>query len=297
MEGRALVGRDRELDALEDALRCLRNGERAVVMLDGEPGIGKTRLLEELAAKMIAQGGVVAWGRTWEVGMTPAFWPFLQVLAALEVESDRAPLLGSLESRADAATRLTRFGEVAAFLSRRAAATPIAILLDDLHAADPSSLQLLEYVLPLSLRQRVLWALAARDSDAGKDIAAALGRIARAARRLPLARLDRGQVSALVGDRERRRARVRTQRGQPAVRGGAGGVGAEWRLAALAGAVERAHGHSRSAGRAARGEQRRAGRGCGRGPRLPRSGRRATCSASTSSGRGCSPRSGWRWSR
>jgi hypothetical protein len=97
--------------------------------------------------------------------------------------------------------RLARFGEVAGFLARRARAQPIAILLDDLHAADPASLQLLEYVLPLLLGTRVLFALAARDSECTPEVSGALGRIQRSARRLPLNRLDRQQVGQLVAAR------------------------------------------------------------------------------------------------
>ena len=148
-----LVGRDRELEALAAIVSRVASGERVVVMVTGEPGIGKTSLLEELAARMRAAGGVGGWGRAAEVGITPAFWPWIQALAALETGEDRAPSLATVDARAGAAGRLARFGEVAAFLGRRAAARPIALVLDDVHAADPSSLQLLEDVLQLADRR------------------------------------------------------------------------------------------------------------------------------------------------
>ncbi len=201
MEVSALVGRDRELAACDAALRTIQAGDRAVLMISGEPGIGKTRLLEELSSRIIAQGGRVAWGRMWEVGLTPPFWPWVQALSALAAEDEDAPAIGSLEERAHAAARLARFAEVAAFLARRAAAAPIAILLDDLHAADLSSLQLLEYVLPLLVRQRVLLGLAARDSEGSSAVAATLSRIQRSAKRLALARLAQSEVASLVGAR------------------------------------------------------------------------------------------------
>jgi tetratricopeptide (TPR) repeat protein len=201
VEGRALVGRDRELGVLEALVRQALSGERSVLALTGEPGIGKTRMLEALAASTIAQGGKAAWGRMLEVGLTPPFWPFTQILNALETDDDRAPLLGGLAERADAAARLAHFAEVAAFLVRRAKATPIALLFDDLHVADPSSLQLLEYLLPLLVRERVIVALAARDTGSTPETAAALGRIQRSALRLPLARLEREAALLLVGDR------------------------------------------------------------------------------------------------
>src|SRR5262249_25984231 len=130
---------------------------------------------------------------------TPPFWPWIQVLASLETPSDRAPALGSLEPHAGAASRLARFGEVTAFLARRAG--PVALLFEDLHAAGPSPVQLLEHVLPHLVGRPVLLALAARDTDAVGETAAVLGRIQRSARRVPLARLDAREVAELVGDR------------------------------------------------------------------------------------------------
>ena len=90
---------------------------------------------------------------------------------------------------------------MAGFLRRRAAHRPVVIVIDDLHAADPSSLELLEYVVAGAAGARLVFGLAARDGDAPRDVATALGRIQRGARRLPLAPLARGDVVALVGGR------------------------------------------------------------------------------------------------
>ena len=199
VQDRLLVGRDRELRILDDAVAAASRGDRAVLMITGEPGIGKTRLLEELVTRVIAADGIASWGRTWEVGHTPPFFPWTEVLAALGTPVDPAPALGSSEEHGDAKARFERFGEVVAFLRRRAAHAPIALLFDDLHAADPSSLQLVEYVLPLLVGQRVLFGLAARDQDASREIETVLARIQRGAFRVPLARLGEDDVRALVG--------------------------------------------------------------------------------------------------
>jgi hypothetical protein len=74
-------------------------------------------------------------------------------------------------------------------------------LLDDLHAADPSSLQLLQYVLPALAGSRVLVALAIRDTEGTLESRAALAKLQRGARRLPLARLGPADVQSLVGGR------------------------------------------------------------------------------------------------
>jgi hypothetical protein len=210
-----LVGRDRELGVLDEALDRAAAGERAVLVLTGEPGIGKSRLLGELATRGSARGAKVVWGRTSEVGLTPAFWPWMQILRALEVDDDRAPGIGNLGEHADAASRLAMFDAAVAFVARRAAAQSLVVLFDDMHAADPSSLQLLDYAVPLLADKRIVVAVAARDGDASADVAAVLGRVQRGARRLPLGRLARAAVDALVGDRADRTRVFELSEGNP----------------------------------------------------------------------------------
>jgi hypothetical protein len=201
MDGRALVGRERELAALDAALADAARGQRPVLLFSGEPGIGKTRLLEELAARAVAASATVAWGRVWEVGLTPPFWPWLEILGAIETPDDPAPPLGNLDAGAGAAARLLRFGQVRAFLLRRAALAPLVLLFDDAHAADASSLELLEWLLRELAGRRVLVAMAARDADASRETAAQLARLLPVAARHPLAPLSWAEVEALVNGR------------------------------------------------------------------------------------------------
>ncbi len=198
---RTLVGRARELEVLHQALADTIRGQRGVVFVTGEPGIGKTRLLEDWVEKSVAAGVVVAWGRVLEVGLTPPFWPWIQVLHSLQIDGERVPNSATFAPCIDTEARFARFAEVCSLITRRAQAAPLIIVLDDLHAADPSSLQLLEYLLPQLLGRRVLFALASRDADATGDIATALGRIQRTAIRLPLRRLEQPEVVELVGAR------------------------------------------------------------------------------------------------
>ena len=74
------VGRTGELAALTADLDAAVGGHGGVVLVAGEPGIGKTRLAEELAARAIVRGAVVLWGRCWEGAGAPAFWPWVQVI-------------------------------------------------------------------------------------------------------------------------------------------------------------------------------------------------------------------------
>jgi hypothetical protein len=187
--------------ALEEELAGVFRGERSVVLLVGEPGIGKTRMLEELASRAIARGGVVAWGRPSEVGLTSPFLPWIQVLTALETPEQRAPSLVHFEQSSDRVARLARFADIVAFVTRHAVRLPTVLLFDDVHAADPSSLELLEHVLPELLARPVLVALAARDQDTTEETASALARLQRAATCIYLDRLGPDDVAELVGTR------------------------------------------------------------------------------------------------
>ena len=86
------VGRERELATLLECLEAVRQGQGGVVLIAGEPGIGKTRLAEELAAVARARGMRVAWGRCWQGEGAPAFGPWLQVLRACLVTREPADL-------------------------------------------------------------------------------------------------------------------------------------------------------------------------------------------------------------
>src|SRR5262245_53605756 len=76
-----ILGRRAELDTLESAFSDARAGRGGIVLIVGEPGIGKSRLLEEVAR--MAAGAEVVWGRAWEAGGAPAYWPWTQVLRAI----------------------------------------------------------------------------------------------------------------------------------------------------------------------------------------------------------------------
>ena len=79
---RPFVGRTRELDELGAAFADASDGHGAVLLVCGEPGIGKSRLMEVLAASARADGWSVLVGRCWDGGGAPAYWPWVQVVRA-----------------------------------------------------------------------------------------------------------------------------------------------------------------------------------------------------------------------
>src|SRR2546423_9717405 len=86
--GDSIVGPRRELGGLRAWLDAARDGAGRLVLCVGEPGIGKTRLAQELAGFALAGGSAVTWGRCVEAEGAPAFWPWRQVLRTLGVDPD-----------------------------------------------------------------------------------------------------------------------------------------------------------------------------------------------------------------
>jgi predicted ATPase len=78
----ALVGRDGELGELVAGLDDAASGNGRLFLLAGDPGIGKSRLAYEAAARARDRGFKVAWGRCWEAGGAPVYWPWVQSLRA-----------------------------------------------------------------------------------------------------------------------------------------------------------------------------------------------------------------------
>ena len=170
---RLLLGRERDLETLSSALDRAVSGRREIVFVTGEAGIGKTRLAEEITTRASERGFRALWGRSWEAGGEPAYWPWLQILRSLVrvVGAERfahivetmappvAQLLAELpppaaelrrrgaEPAADAASaRFVLFDAVGTLLREIAGEAPLFLVLDDLHAADESTLRLLLFV-------------------------------------------------------------------------------------------------------------------------------------------------------
>lgn len=173
------VGRRAELAALDEALARAQTGEAQVVMLAGQPGIGKTRTAQELAAHAAAAGMVVLWGRCLEEPGAPPYWPWVQLIRGyLEVHeraevvaalgagahwiADIVPEVGegiagaSAPAPADAAqARFGLFDALASFWKRVSAKRGIVMILDDLHWAEASSLRFLAFLAAAAARARL----------------------------------------------------------------------------------------------------------------------------------------------
>jgi len=168
-----LVGRDAETDRLRDLLDevAARRRERTVLIF-GEPGIGKSRLLSSLVAMQRARGGLILEGGCFEAECGRSYGPWVEGLRRLPPASLGEPLLSALApllGRAPSATtgeetRERLFGAVVDLIAARVAA-PLLVAFDDVHWCDAASAELLHYVARLNHHRPVLIALAAREGE------------------------------------------------------------------------------------------------------------------------------------
>jgi len=220
----AFVGRTRELEILDAGLAAAVDQHGGMVLLAGEPGIGKTRTLEEFARRALTANAEVLVSRCHEGDGAPAFWPWLQLLrtyvdardgatlaselgtCAIDVAvvypelRDRIAGLGASPTVDSESARFRCFDAVARALNRSAAKRPLVLLIDDLHAADEPSLRMLQFVAGTLHDARVLVVAGLRDLAFSREhpLANTLGELIRE-RGVRLVRL-RGLTVEEVGE-------------------------------------------------------------------------------------------------
>jgi tetratricopeptide (TPR) repeat protein len=224
-----LVGRERELAELRHGLEGALNGRGGLFMVAGDPGVGKTALADELGGEAVRAGALVLWGRAWDGGGAPAYWPWLRIMRRLSVERDVSATIAALGPEAGArlarvmpdivpsaagrassdpdpglgetdAARFQLFDAVTSLLRAAATQGPLVLILDDLHGADQPSLLLLGF-LAVHLRDSPMLVVGTyRESEARLDpqLAGTLGDIIRHGQRLPLRGLRERDVAEVV---------------------------------------------------------------------------------------------------
>jgi hypothetical protein len=184
-----LFGRTQPLAVGARALADAADGRGGTLVVMGEPGIGKTALARALATQAEAQGARVAFGRAWEVGGAPAYWPWSQALAELGLDLDE--LLGSASGAMASTQRLVAFDRVVRAVCA-VDASPVVLILDDLHAADVASLELALAFARTAVRKRALLVATTREAELTerREIGDLVGKLVREGVAVPLDRLD-----------------------------------------------------------------------------------------------------------
>jgi class 3 adenylate cyclase len=186
------VGRVEERAGIEEALVLVRDGARQVVLLSGEPGIGKTRLASFAAHRAHAEGFAVCWGTCSEELAVP-YEPWIEVCSQIVEHAPRELLERHCKRHGGELSRFVRtlgerveelpspqtsdpeteryllFSAVAGLFEQVAQSVPVCVVLDDLHWADGQSVALLKHVVRTAEQEALQVIATYRDSDLGKD--------------------------------------------------------------------------------------------------------------------------------
>jgi DNA-binding SARP family transcriptional activator/tetratricopeptide (TPR) repeat protein len=223
--GELFVGRGPELEALMRAWKDASVGERRVVLIGGEPGVGKTRLAAELASIAASEDANVLYGRCDEDLGIP-YQPWVEVVRHVIAHESReflvehiarygrelshlvpdlAQCVGDLSAASPGdpdAERYLLFSAVAGFIARLCSDNPVLLVLEDLHWADKPTLLLLRHLIGATDSSRLLVLGTYRPTDLGAehplaDVLAVLRREERV-RRVDLHGLNDAEVVALL---------------------------------------------------------------------------------------------------
>jgi predicted ATPase/DNA-binding winged helix-turn-helix (wHTH) protein len=180
------VGRDDPMQRLNGALTKALAGTVRARLLAGEPGMGKSRLCQEIATRAREAGARVWVGRCYEADRGEPLWPWMQILrqavdgAAIEALAGLPPSqiaeltafvpeLGSSRSPVpadpNAPVRMSLFEAITAFVRGAAQRVPLVLVLDDLHWSDAPSLSMIGYLLDNIGSARLLLLATFRDAE------------------------------------------------------------------------------------------------------------------------------------
>jgi len=182
----SFVGRDQEFNALRDSLDDALDQRPRIVLCQGEPGIGKTRMGEELLTLAAERDVASAWGIAVDGSGTPPYWPWRQVLRAIgnvidlpalsdryRLEQDLSRLAPDIFTGRDdmsptgetSEDRFRQFDAVSRLLRQVTLQRPFVIVLDDMHWADHASLLFLQHLGRTLSDEPLLLMVSYRDTE------------------------------------------------------------------------------------------------------------------------------------
>jgi hypothetical protein len=205
------VGRVIEMGGLLAALDLVDAGRGRLVLVTGEPGIGKSRLMDEFSQVAVQLGWRVLFGRCWEGGGAPAYWPWMQVVQQAGGQFEQLTPRQEIESASGAQTsrriatndpetvRFRLFESVAGFLTDRSQDQPLLVILDDVHGADEPSLLLLRFLAEAVSRERILLLASYREGNRRvHHLGDAFGLLARVGHRISVRGLSTSDVGSYL---------------------------------------------------------------------------------------------------
>lgn len=219
-----LVGRAREMELLDQALRAAQNGAGRCVLLAGEAGIGKSRLAAEIRARAADDGWLILQGHCAEQDASFPYGPWIDTLRAFlagKSRAETAELLGSLSAELvkllpelsllipsirptpplePAAEKHRLFESLARLCLSLCAARPLLVILEDLHWSDEPSLDLLQYLMRRIAAHPILVVGTLRTEDLSSGLAHRITVLSRdpGVKEIQLAPLARPEVEQMA---------------------------------------------------------------------------------------------------
>ncbi|WP_165945753.1 LuxR family transcriptional regulator [Micromonospora sp. KC606] len=205
-----VVGREQELNSVDEVIAAIVRGEFRALVVHGAAGIGKTRLLSELVRRASAHDAIVCWGSATEFERHVPFAVYRDAFADVaEVAGISSATLAALEgSNFTDVDRYRLFHQVRGLLKWLAVTRPTVLVLDDLHWADQSAVELTGHLLRRPPGAGLLIAVAYRPASAPAGVADAAFHLGPAAAVLGLGPLTTADVDVLLPGESKRRRRL-----------------------------------------------------------------------------------------
>jgi DNA-binding CsgD family transcriptional regulator len=142
-----VVGREREQALLSEALATMLDGDGRLILITGEAGIGKTTLVGWVSQVAAHHGALTITGSCYDLTTTPPYGPWIEILRGLPVDPRQPPTpLLATDDNVGATSTAVLFERVLDVLIAARTTQPLVLVLEDLHWADPASLDLLRYL-------------------------------------------------------------------------------------------------------------------------------------------------------
>ena len=185
---RRFIGRQEHLAVLVERGRATKRGETSIIIMSGDAGVGKTRLIDQARAALEKEGVTSAIGASFEYAQAP-YAPVADALRSLaqNLSAEAGYVSEIIRGAASEGTgsaaedKLRRFAEVVDFIRRCAARMPVALVIEDIHWADEGTLELLQHIAAATKRLRLLLILSYRSDEIHRrhPLRAALARFER----------------------------------------------------------------------------------------------------------------------
>lgn len=197
-----LRGRAPHVALIDDLLAGARRGHGAVLVVEGSPGIGKSRLVQEVSLRATRAGARALWGKACEDQQTVPFGPLFEAILRADPPICDVTALRELSTRRDSGFWVVR--DLQAAIADAASSAPLSIVIDDIHWADAATIVALQGLVTGLAQVPVLWTFAMRSAGGRAEVRDVISAMAAgdgtSSHLVRLGALDGDAVAQIAGD-------------------------------------------------------------------------------------------------